>query len=116
MLLLVADENFNNDIVRGLLRKNPQLDIIRIQDVGLRGADDPAILEWAAKEDRVVLTHDAATMAYYAYERVRAGLSMPGVVEVADDLPIGRVVNDILLLAEYSVKDEWEGQVVYLPL
>lgn len=116
MLLLVADENFNNDIVRGLIRKHPQLDIIRIQDVGLRGADDPAILEWAAKEDRVVLTHDAATMAYYAYERVRAGLSMPGVVEVADDLPIGRVVSDILLLAEYSDKNEWEGQVIYLPL
>lgn len=73
MLLLVADENFNNDIVRGLLRKKPDLDIVRVQEVGLRGADDPAILEWAANEGRVVLTHDAATMTYYAYERVRAG-------------------------------------------
>ncbi len=116
MLLLVADENFNNDIVRGLLRKNPDLDIVRVQDVGLRGADDPVILEWAATEDRVVLTHDAATMAYYAYERVRAGLSMPGVIEVADDLPIGRVVDDILLLAEYSNRGEWNGRVIYLPL
>jgi len=34
MLLLVADENFNNDILRGLLRRNPLLDIVRIQDVG----------------------------------------------------------------------------------
>jgi hypothetical protein len=116
MLLLVADENFNNDIVRGLLRKNPNLDIVRVQDVGLRGADDPAILEWAAAEDRVVMTHDAATMAYYTYERVKAGLSMPGVIEVADDLPIGRVVKDLLLLAEYSEQREWEGQVIYLPL
>ncbi len=116
MLLLVADENFNNDIVRGLLRKNPDLDIVRVQDVGLRGADDPIILEWAANEGRVVLTHDAATMAYYAYERVRKGLSMPGVIEVADDLPIGRVVEDILLLAEYSDRNEWDGQVIYLPL
>jgi uncharacterized protein DUF5615 len=52
MLLLVADENFNNDIVRGLLRKKPDLDIVRVQEVGLRGADDPSILEWAAKEGR----------------------------------------------------------------
>ena len=51
MLLLVSDENFNNDIVRGLLRRNPNLDIVRVQDVGLRGADDPDILEWAANED-----------------------------------------------------------------
>jgi hypothetical protein len=116
MLLLVSDENFNNDIVRGLLRRNPDLDIVRVQDVGLRGADDPDILQWAANEDRVVLTHDAATMASFAYDRVRRGLSMPGVIEVADDLPIGQVIEDILLLAEYSEKHEWEGQVVYLPL
>jgi hypothetical protein len=116
MRVLVADENFNNNIVRGILRRNPDLDIVRIQDVGLRGAEDPAILEWAANEGRVVLTHDAATMVYYAFERVRAGLSMPGVIEVADELPIGRVISDILLLAEYSESKEWEGQVIYLPL
>lgn len=103
MLLLVTDENFNNDIVR-------------VQEVGLRGADDPAILEWAANEGRVVLTHDAATMTYYAYERVRVGLSMSGVIEVADDLPLGQVIEDILLLAEYSNKGERESQVIYLPL
>jgi hypothetical protein len=116
MLLLVADENFNNDIVRGLLRKKPDLDIVRVQEVGLRGADDPTILEWAANEGRVVLTHDATTMTYYAYERVKAGLSMLGVIEVADDLPLGQVIEDILLLAEYSNRSEWESQVIYLPL
>ena len=116
MLLLVADENFNNDIVRGLLRQKPDLDIVRVQDVGLKGAEDPVILEWAAYEERVVLTHDAATMAHFAYERVREGKLMPGVIEVADDLPIGKVIKDILLLAEYSRRGEWEGQVIYLPL
>jgi len=29
MLALAADENFNNDIVRGLLRRNPDLNIVR---------------------------------------------------------------------------------------
>lgn len=28
MLRLAADENFNGDIVRGLLRRNPKLDIV----------------------------------------------------------------------------------------
>ncbi len=116
MLLLVADENFNNDIVRGLLRKKPDLDIVRVQDVGLRGKEDPVILEWAAHAGRVLLTHDAATMTYYAYERVRTGKAMPGIIEIADDLPIGNVVEDILLLAEYSERGELEGQIIYLPL
>ena len=68
MLLLIADRaraNFNNDIVRGLLRRNPNLDIVRVQDVGLRGEEDLVILEWAANEGRVILTHDAETMTYF---------------------------------------------------
>jgi len=55
MLRLAADENFNNDIVRGLLRRKPDLDIVRVQEVGLSGADDPTILEWTAQEGRVLL-------------------------------------------------------------
>ena len=77
MLRLAADENFNNDIIRGLLRRKPELDIVRIQDVGLSGAEDPTVLEWAAREGRVLLTHDVTTMTRYTYERVRARQPMP---------------------------------------
>jgi hypothetical protein len=116
MLRLAADENFNNDIVRGLWRRKPELDIVRIQDVGLSGADDPTVLKWAAREGRVLLTHDVTTMTRHAYERVRAGQPMPGVFEVSRAVPIGRAIEDILLLAECSLENEWEGQVRYLPL
>lgn len=82
MLRLAADENFNNNIVRGLLRRRPDLDIVRIQDVGLSGASDLAVLEWAAREGRVLLTHDVSTLTRYADERVQAGKPMPGVFEI----------------------------------
>jgi len=116
MLRLAADENFNNNIVRGLLRRNPELDIIRIQDVGLSGADDPTVLEWAAQEGRILLTHDVSTITKYAYERVRAHQKMPGVFEVSRDIKVGQAIEDILLLAEYSLDGEWKDQVRYLPL
>jgi hypothetical protein len=116
MLPLAADENFNNDIVRGGLRRNPRLDIVRIQDVGLSGADDEAVLEWAAREGRVLLTHDLSTLTRYAYDRVKARLPMPGVFEVGRAMPVGAAIEDILLLAELSLPGEWEGQVRYLPL
>ena len=116
MLALAADENFNNNIVRGLLRRTPDLDIVRIQDVGLSGADDPAVLEWAAQEGRILLTHDVATITLHAYERVRAGKPMPGVFEVSRNVPIAVAIEDILLLAQCSLDGEWEGQVRYLPL
>lgn len=116
MLRFVADENFNNDIMRGLLRRAPELDIVRVQDVELSGADDPTVLDWAARTGRILLTHDVKTITQHAYERVRAGLPMPGVFEVSRAVPISIAIEDLVLLAECSLDGEWDGQVRYLPL
>ena len=69
MLRLVADENFNRDIVRGLLRRLPGIDVVRVQEVGLGGEDDPMVLAWAASEGRLVLTHDKATIGAHGPEQ-----------------------------------------------
>jgi hypothetical protein len=116
VLRLLADENFNGDIVRGMRSRQPALDVARVQDVGLRRADDPVILAWAAEHGRVLVTHDVATMVGFAYDRVRAGLPMPGLVEVPRDLPVGQAIEQLLLVAEVSLDGELEGQVRYLPL
>lgn len=116
MIRLLADENFNNNIVRALRRRNPELDIVRVQDVGLSGADDPTILERAAEMGRVLLTHDVSTITRYAYERAERGRPMPGVFAAARSAPIASVLQDLLLLAECSHPGEWENQVRYLPL
>lgn len=116
MLALAADENFNNDILRGLLRRKPDLDVVRVQDADLSGADDPTILEWAARKNRVLITHDVSTITLHANERIREGKRMPGVFEVNRSVPIKAVIDDILLLAECSNEAEWEGQIRYLPL
>ncbi len=116
MLQFLADENFNNDIVRGILRRNPEFDIVRVQDIRLSGADDPTVLEWAAQENRILLTHDVRTITRYAYERVVSDQKMPGVFEISRSTPISTVIEDILLIAECSLENEWEGQVRYLPL
>ncbi|HEX7186212.1 MAG TPA: DUF5615 family PIN-like protein [Thermoanaerobaculia bacterium] len=116
MILLAADENFDARIVRGLQRRIPGIDIVRIQDTDLASAEDPTVLAWAAEHNRVVLTHDVRTMPGFAYERVRAGKSMPGIVEVDPALPIGQAIEDLFLLVMASQPGEWEGQVIYLPL
>ena len=85
MTRFLADENFDNDILRGVLRRNPQIDIVRVQDIGLAGAEDPDVLARAAEEGRVLLTHDVRTITAFAYERVEHGLKMPGVFEAAKD-------------------------------
>jgi hypothetical protein len=113
---LLLDENFHNDILRGLRLRKPNLDVVRVQDVGLRGADDPTILEWAANEGRILLTHDVETMVGFAYERVKAGKPMPDVFELNRKVALGVAIDEILMVVEISREGEWEGQVRYLPL
>lgn len=73
MLRLAADENFNGRILRGLLRREPDIDLVRLQDLSLGGSTDPQVLGWAADENRILLSHDVNTLPRFAYERVRAG-------------------------------------------
>lgn len=116
MLRLVADENFDNDLIRGILRREPAIDLVRVQDVGLSGADDPTVLAWAADEGRVLLTHDVTTLLDFAYQRISAALPMPGVFAVSDSATFSQVIEDLLMLVECSVEHEWDGQVLYVPL
>ena len=62
-----ADEDLDNDIIHGMLRRLPNLDIVRAQEVGLSGALNPVGLEWAAQEGRVLLTPDVSTITAHAY-------------------------------------------------
>ncbi|MFP4099435.1 DUF5615 family PIN-like protein [Coleofasciculus sp.] len=113
---LLSDENFHGDIVRGLFLCQPNLDLVRIQDIGLRAVDDPAILDWAAANNRIVLTHDRATMPNFAYERLARGEEMSGLFVVNDRMPIRQVIDELLLLIDCSQQSEWKGIVLYLPL
>ena len=49
-LRFLADEDFDNDILRGMLRRVPDLDIVRAQDAGLSGAIDPMVLAWGPRK------------------------------------------------------------------
>jgi Domain of unknown function (DUF5615) len=116
VLKLVSDENFDGVILRGLYRRHPDLDVVRVQDVGLIGASDPDILEWAAAQGRIVLTHDRDTMPYFAYARVKAGQAMAGVFLVSDLMPIGQAIDEILLAADCLAPAECKDRVTFFPL
>ena len=64
MMRFAADENFNNDILRGVNRHYPDLDfdVVRIQDTAISGQDDLHILAWVHDQNRILLTHDIKTM------------------------------------------------------
>jgi hypothetical protein len=116
MIRFAADENFDNNILRGLQRRQPNLDLVRIQDTEIFQSADPVVLEWVAKEGRILLTHDTRTMPDHAYERVKQEKPMPGVFIINDQLPIGQVIEELLIIVGASDASEWENLVVFFPL
>lgn len=66
----VTDEHIARALIVGLRRAYAAIDIVRVQDVGLRTADDPTILQWAADQERLLITQDIRTMPGFAFQRV----------------------------------------------
>lgn len=116
MIRFLADENFNGKIVRGVLRERPDADLVRVQDTVIYRSPDPKLLEWAAQEGRIVLSHDINTMVGFAYERIRGGLPMPGLIVAHESLPVGHVIEELLVILGASEMSEWGNRIKFLPL
>ena len=116
MIKFLTDEDYNNIILRGVSRRLPGLDIVRVQDVGLMNVHDSIVLAWAARENRIALTHDVNTLLAEAGLRVAEGLPMPGVLASPQTMAVAPVIRDLVFVAENSVEGEWEGEVVFLPI
>ena len=74
----LADYDFNAEIVDGLLRRESSIDIKTGFDAGLQGVPDPGVLDKAADEGRVLVTHDHRTMPRHFAEFISQRQS-PGV-------------------------------------
>lgn len=112
----LIDENFNQRILRGLKQRIPGIDYLVVQDTELRQAEDTTILAWAAEQRRILITHDKDTIPKFAYQRVKANQSMPGVILVPEELSIGRAIEELLMVMECSDQSEYENVVVHLSL
>ncbi len=112
----LVDQNFNEHIVDGVTRRDARLEFIHVRDVGLATASDPMILEWAAAHGLVLLTHDRKTIPPFARARIAAGLPMPGVFLVRDDMPIGHAIEELLIAVHCLTPEECKNIVKYFPM
>jgi hypothetical protein len=111
-----ADENFDGTIFRQLRKRIPDLDIVRVQDTEMYQAPDPELLEWAAQQERIILTHDVQTLVGYAYARVEQGLPMPGVILVAETLGVGQALDEIELAIGAGNLGDFKDRVTFIPM
>jgi len=116
MIPLLADENFNGRIFRALRSRSPALDLLRVQEIGLSGAQDEVILQWATDHDRILLTHDAQTIPALVHQRIAAGRMTSGVFVADPYIDPATAIEDILMISQCSAVAEWQDQVHFLPL
>lgn len=115
-LRFLSDHDFRESILRGVLRREPTVEITRLRDVELERLPDEQVLEYAASQALILLTHDENTMIAAAYGRVAAGLPMAGVFVSHQDDPVGPIIEGLLLLWGASEMEEWRDRVIYVPV
>ena len=116
MLPLAADKCVHGDIVRGVRRRLQNPDLVTADEAGLAKATDPELLEWAAKEGRILITQDENTMVGYAWDRVKTGQAMPGVLVCGKGVTIGQAIDELEVVASCGDADDFKHQVRFLPL
>ena len=111
-----ADHDLNEHIVDGVLRREPALEFIRARDVGMDGRPDTEVLEYAATQGLIIVSHDVNTMPGHAQTRLAAGKSVAGLLMVRQTQPIAVVIDSLVLIWSASEAAEWHGQIQFLPL
>lgn len=116
MVRLFIDNDVTDIVLEGVLSHYQNIDLVRAREVGLRHADDAVLLEWAAENGRVMISHDESTMTGAAYTRMRAALPMTGLVIVPQSLEFRTAIEDLAAIALCSEPGEWADTVIFLPL
>jgi hypothetical protein len=115
MLRLLIDQDLDHDILRGLIRRIPQVDVLTAFEVGMNKATDTELLTWAAQNGRIIVTHDRKTMPTHAADLMGKGKNIAGLFVVLRSLPLYQVIEDLELMITCSENDEWVNVIRYLP-
>jgi len=115
MVCFLADANFNDRIVKGCRHREPALDFLSANEAKLKGLPDPEVLAIATAQNRILVTHDIQTMPRHFGEFLAAGHFSPGVLLVSRVTPIGRVIEELVLIWAASEPDEWRNRIVKIP-
>jgi hypothetical protein len=111
----LADADLNQALVDGVRLREPALDFLSAVEAGLEGMSDRAVLDLAANQGRILVSHDASTMSGHFVRSLNEGKRSPGVFLVPQDAVIRDVIDAILLVWSASSPADWANQIHHLP-
>ena len=117
----VLDENQRGLLWRAIVRQNQSglypLDVVRVgdpPDLPL-GSNDSEILVWCAREGRILVTFDKATLAGHLAAHLQSGQHSPGVFMLRRTGRLSQVVAHLALVAHASDAWEWQDRIEFIP-
>ncbi|MDJ0901877.1 MAG: DUF5615 family PIN-like protein [Xenococcus sp. MO_188.B8] len=110
-----ADADLNHNIVVGVLRREPKIDFQTALTAELEGLPDNTVLEIAAREKRILVSHDLKTMPFHFAEFITTQTS-PGVLIVPQSLPMQEAIDSLILIWTASKAEEWVNRILFLPI
>ncbi len=110
-----ADNDLKLGIVKAVRRREPAIQFVSAQEAKLNGVGDPEILERAASEGLVLVSHDRHTMLDHFRAHLVAGRLTPGLLIVSQGFPVGVVAESIVYVWPIATPLELRNQAHYLP-
>jgi hypothetical protein len=110
-----ADADLDFRVVRGLKRIAPEIDFCTAIEADLDGRPDPEVLRIASEAGRILVTNDRRTMPGHFRAFVLTHHS-PGVFVVRPNVPIGDLIQELLLIWNAGAPEEFANHILWLPL
>ena len=111
----LADENLRRAIVLGLRRREPSANFVQAYEAGAAGKDDLTVLQIAAEQNRILVSHDLKTMPQH-FRHFIARQTSPGVILIPQKLPLSTAIEQLVMIWLASEAEEWVNQIRFLPL
>ncbi|MGD2182498.1 DUF5615 family PIN-like protein [Lusitaniella coriacea] len=118
MLKYLMDENVNPLYIKQLRRRKPESVIWAIgePDTPPKGTLDPEILIWCEVHDFILVTNNRASMPVHLVEHLAQNRHVPGIFILNPDMGIGETLDELILIAEGSLDEEYQDQIIHLPI
>jgi len=110
-----ADADLNQIILSATIRREPAIDFRTATAAEIAGLADREVLREAAREGRLLVTHDQKTMPRHFASFIETEKS-PGVLIIPQHLSISMAVEDLVLIWACTDPDEWTNRIGFLPL
>ena len=114
----LLDENLNPRIRNALLLVDPQIIVWRVGDTDAPslGTKDPEILLWCAEHNFILVTDNRTSMPAHLTDHIADGKHIPGTFVLPPEYSIGDTVDELVLVRETALPNEYQDQIRYLPI